>query len=77
MKNSTIRCFIHKDINNNFIISSKRKIDNYTQVILNYIKENSPNAYKGFTRIFLCLMLRNMKICYHVIIENILKMVVI
>ena len=40
MKNSTIRCFIHKDINNNFIISSKRKIDNYTPVTLNYIKEN-------------------------------------
>jgi len=40
MKNSTIRCFIHKDINNNYIISSKRKIDNYTPVTLNYIKEN-------------------------------------
>jgi hypothetical protein len=40
MKNSTIRCFVHKDINNNFIISSKRKIDNYTPVTLNYIKEN-------------------------------------
>ena len=40
MKNSTIRCFIHNDINNNFIISSKRKIDNYTPVTLNYIKEN-------------------------------------
>ena len=40
MKNSTIRCFIHKDINNNFIISSKRKIDNYTPLTLNYIKEN-------------------------------------
>jgi hypothetical protein len=53
MKNSTIRCFIHKDINNNFIISSKRKIDNYTPVTLNYIKENSPKACKGFTRIFL------------------------
>ncbi len=25
MKSSTIRCFIHKDINNNFITSSKRK----------------------------------------------------
>jgi hypothetical protein len=32
-------------MNNNFIISSKRKIDNY-------IKENSPKAYMGFTRIF-------------------------
>ena len=39
MKNSTIRCFIHKDINNNFIISSKIKIDNYTSATLNYIKE--------------------------------------
>ena len=45
MKNSTIRCFIHKDINNYFIIS-KRKIDNY-------IKENLTKAYKGFTKIFL------------------------
>jgi hypothetical protein len=27
-------------MNNNFIISSKRKIDNYTPVTLNYIKEN-------------------------------------
>jgi hypothetical protein len=40
MKNSTVRRFIHRDINNNFIISSKRKIDNYTPVTLNYIKEN-------------------------------------
>ena len=34
MKNSTIRCFIHKDINNNFIISSKRKIENYTDRVV-------------------------------------------
>ena len=61
MKNSTIRCFIHKDINNNFIISSKRKIDNYTPVTLNYIKEN-----------FLMFDGKNMKICYHMIIENVL-----
>ena len=33
MKNSTIRCFIHKDIKYKFRLSSKRKIDNY-------IKEN-------------------------------------
>ncbi len=45
MKNSTIRCFIHKDINNNFIILSKRKIDNYTPVTLNYIKENFFNVW--------------------------------
>ena len=39
MKNSLIRCFIHKDINTNFIIY-KRKIDNHTSVTLNYIEEN-------------------------------------
>jgi hypothetical protein len=37
MKNSTIRCFIHKDINNNFIISSKRKIDNSSNIKENFL----------------------------------------
>ncbi len=38
--NITIRCFIHKDVHNNYIISSKKKIENYTPVTLKYIKDN-------------------------------------